>query len=147
MRVVSGMAPDCSLIGIDLWIAEYAGMDNPGPEHVERSLRAAGHTGELELLTGDSHKAVPALYADRPELTFDLITVDGDHSRRGARRDLRAVLPRLRIGGALVFDDMRHPTHPYLHDVWQRTVAADRRYATWQYDDAGYGVAVAVRRW
>lgn len=147
MRVVSGIAPDCAIIGIDLWISDYAGMENPGPEHVSEALRAAGHTGPLELRTGNSHKAVPQLYAEQPELSFDLITVDGDHSRRGAAKDLRAVLPRLRIGGVLVFDDVRHPAHPELHDVWEETVAADRRYATWRYDDTGYGVALAVRRW
>jgi predicted O-methyltransferase YrrM len=73
--------------------------------------------------------------------------VDGDHTRRGAAKDLRAVLPRLRVGGVLVFDDVRHPAHPELHTVWEETVAADRRYATWRYDDTGYGVALAVRRW
>lgn len=147
MRIVSGVAPDCAIIGIDLWIADYAGMENPGPEHVAEALRAAGHTGPLELRTGNSHKAVPELYAEQPGLSFDLITVDGDHSRRGAAKDLRAVLPRLRIGGVLVFDDVRHPAHPELHEVWERTVAADRRYATWRYDATGYGVALAVRRW
>jgi len=147
MRVVSGVAPDCAIIGIDLWIAEYAGMENPGPEHVAEALRGAGHTGPLELRTGNSHKAVPELYAEQPELSFDLITVDGDHTRRGAAKDLRAVLPRLRIGGVLVFDDVRHPAHPELHDVWEQTVAADRRYAAWRYDATGYGVALAVRRW
>jgi len=24
---------------------------------------------------------------------------------------------------------------------------AERRYSTWHFDDVGYGVAVAVRRW
>ena len=147
MRIVSGVAPDCAIVGIDMWIAEYAGMENPGPGYVESEMRKAGPTGPLELITGNSHKAVPELYADRPDLTFDLITVDGDHSRRGAIKDLRTVLPRLRVGGVLVFDDVRHPAHPELHDVWESTVAADRRYATWRYDDTGYGVALAVRRW
>lgn len=147
MRVVSGLASSCAIIGIDLWIGGYAGMENPGPEHVERELRGGGHTGPLELRTGNSHKAIPALFAEQPELSFDLITVDGDHSRRGATKDLRSTLERLRVGGVLVFDDVRHPAHPELHDVWESTVAADRRYATWRYDATGYGVALAVRRW
>lgn len=147
MRVVSGMAPTCAIIGIDLWIGGYAGMDNPGPDHVERELRSGGHTGPLELRTGNSHKVIPALFDEQPELSFDLITVDGDHSRRGAIKDLRSTLQRLRVGGVLVFDDVRHSAHPELHEVWESTVAADRRYATWRYDATGYGVALAVRRW
>ena len=147
MSVVASRAPGCDVIGIDFWNEGYAGMDNPGPDHVRQMLAAAGHRGRLELLSGDSHQVLPRLFAERPDLDFDLITVDGDHSKKGAARDLDDVLPRLRIGGALVFDDVSHPSHPYLHDVWRRHVASKRRFATWSFDDVGYGVAVAVRRW
>lgn len=147
MAVVSGVAPDCSIIGVDMWMEGYAGMENPGPAHVEGQLAEAGFGGAVEFLTGNSHEVLPALFKERPELSFDLITVDGDHSPRGARRDLLDVLPRLRVGGALVFDDLRHPAHPQLHDVWQKTVVSQRRYSTWQFDEVGYGIAVAVRRW
>lgn len=147
LAVVVGRAPACDIVGVDLWNPGYAGIDNPGVEHVRAQASAAGHTGTLELVSGDSHEVLPRLFAARPDLDFDLITVDGDHSRRGAARDLRDVLPRLRIGGVLVFDDIGHPAHPYLSKVWRRTVERHRRYATWTYDDVGYGVALAVRRW
>jgi predicted O-methyltransferase YrrM len=147
LAVVVSRAPACDVIGIDFWNEGYAGIENPGPDHVERIASEAGHTGTLELITGDSHVVLPQLFSDHPELSFDLITVDGDHSKRGATRDLHDVLPRLRIGGALVFDDISHPTHPYLFDVWRGVVASDRRFTTWEFDDVGYGVAVAVRRW
>ncbi|HVW19082.1 MAG TPA: class I SAM-dependent methyltransferase [Solirubrobacteraceae bacterium] len=147
MGIVAATAPECEIVGVDMWMADYAGMENPGPELVREQMARLGHRGRLELLSGDSHRVVPRLFAQRRDLSFDLITVDGDHSVRGAARDLAAVLPRLRVGGALVFDDMRHPYHPALVDVWRRVVAADRRYATWQFDEIGYGVAVAVRRW
>lgn len=147
MAVVAGRSRSCSIVGIDLWNANYAGIKNPGPEHVEARLAHVGHTGSLELISADSHAALPRLFRDRPDLDFDLITVDGDHSRRGAGRDLSDVLPRLRLGGALVFDDISHPAHPYLNAVWRRHIVRDPRYATWSFDDVGYGVAVAVRRW
>jgi len=147
MAIVAAGATTCSILGIDLWQPGYASMDNPGPDQVRQELQRVGHAGTLELIKGDSHKILPRVFVERPSLTFDLILVDGDHSVRGARRDLRAVLPRLRIGGALVFDDIRHPSHPGLFRVWQRAVVADRRYSTWEFDDIGYGVAVAVRRW
>jgi predicted O-methyltransferase YrrM len=147
LAVVGAAAPDCALVGIDLWQPGYAGMENPGPGLVRSEVAAAGHRGELELLTGDSHEVLPALFEERPELAFDLVTVDGDHSPRGAEQDLEDVLPRLRIGGALVFDDLRHPTHPELDAVWRGTVEARRGLSTWRFDDVGYGVGVAVRRW
>jgi predicted O-methyltransferase YrrM len=145
--VVAANAPDCSIVAVDMWNEGYAGMENPGPDHVRGVLSQAGHRGELRFVSGDSHVELPRLFAAEPQLTFDLITVDGDHSTRGARRDLEDVLPRLRIGGALVFDDISHPAHPELARVWERTVGRHRRYATWTFDDVGYGVAVAVRRW
>jgi predicted O-methyltransferase YrrM len=147
MAIVGSRVPDACIVGIDLWQRGYAGMENPGENHVRRELAAVGHRGTIELISGNSHEVLPRLFAERPDLTFDLMTVDGDHSDDGAAQDLADVLPRLRIGGALVFDDLRHPAHPGLHDVWRRTLAADRRYSTWQFDDIGYGVAVAVRRW
>jgi predicted O-methyltransferase YrrM len=147
MAIVAARTPKCSIIGVDMWQPNYAGMENPGPEHVRAELAKVGFAGDLELLTGDSHRVLPRLFSQRPDLTFDLITVDGDHSPRGAARDLRDVLPRLRIGGVLVFDDISHPQHPKLLEIWRRVVVAERRYSTWHFDDVGYGVAVAVRRW
>ena len=117
MAVVARRAPACALVGVDLWNAGYAGIDNPGEEHVRAAIAATGHTGSLELISGDSHKVIPNLFSGQPRLSFDLITVDGDHSARGARADIESVVPRLRIGGALVFDDISHPAHPSLHAV------------------------------
>jgi predicted O-methyltransferase YrrM len=147
MSVVATRAPRCDIVGIDFWNEGYAGIENPGPDHVRAVIGQTGHTGTLELVSGDSHEVLPRLFGERPGLDFDLITVDGDHSKGGAARDLVDVLPRLRIGGALVFDDVSHPAHPYLNDVWRQRIASDRRFATWSFDDVGYGVAVAVRRW
>ena len=147
MAIVGAVAPNCSIVGIDMWIEGYVGMSNPGPDYVRSEMSQVGHTGGLELISGNSHKMLPTLFRERPELTFDLITVDGDHTPRGARRDILDVLPRLRIGGVLVFDDVRHANHPRLGDVWRRAVEADPRYVTWTFEDVGYGVALAVRRW
>jgi predicted O-methyltransferase YrrM len=147
MAVVAAAAPECAIVGVDLWQEGYAGMENPGPDLVRGELANVGHRGPLELLSGDSHDLLPRLFAERPDATFDLVTVDGDHSAAGAERDLRDVLPHLRTGGVLVFDDVRHPLHPELNDVWRRVVESDRRYAAWRFDGLGFGVALAVRRW
>lgn len=147
MSVVARRAPTAAIVGIDRWDEGYAGMDNPGPDVVRAALARVGFAGTLEMLSGDSHELLPELFAERADLAFDLITVDGDHSPAGAAADLRDVIPRLRIGGALVFDDIGHPTHPELADVWNDIIRRDRSFRTWEFDDIGYGVAVAVRRW
>lgn len=147
MAMVAEAAPRCSIVGVDMWLDDYAGMENPGPDHVRSEMQRLEHAGSLELISGDSHRVLPKLFQERPELSFDLITVDGDHTARGARADLKAVLPRLRVGGALVFDDIRHRSHPELCEVWNATVKAGRQFACWEFDEVGYGVALAVRRW
>jgi len=141
--VVAATCPGCNIYGFDLWDGEYAGTDNPGPDLVREELRAMGHHGELTLVVGDSARTVPDFLAQHPELFFELITVDGDHSVLGAARDLTNTLPRLKAGGILVFDDIC--SAPLLQSVWRRVVQRDGRFVTWEFTDAGYGVAAAIR--
>jgi predicted O-methyltransferase YrrM len=141
--VVAQCCPDCAVYGFDLWLEGYAGVENPGAEFVRRELNALGHRGELMLISGDSRRTVPAFLAEHPDLFFDLITVDGDHSVAGAAADLANVLPRLKVGGALAFDDINSVY--VLRRVWRDLVKHDGRFLTWEYTDAGNGVAVAVR--
>ncbi|WMW64115.1 class I SAM-dependent methyltransferase [Nitratidesulfovibrio liaohensis] len=88
---------------------------------------------------------MPAHFAAHPDATYDLITVDGDHGPEGALRDLATVLPRLRIGGAIVFDDISHPELGYLRGIWQRVVQSQPNMSCHVYDETGYGVAFAIR--
>lgn len=146
VAVVAAAAAPCAIVGFDLWVQDYAGMRNPGPEFVRGELEKVGHRGSLELISGDSKTTVPAFLRDHPDRTFDLITVDGDHSEQGAGADLANVLPRLRVGGVIVLDDLVHPDHPHLAVLWERFVASDARFAGRTYTELGYGVAFAVRR-
>ncbi len=146
LAVVASRCPTCAIVGFDLWLPGYAGLPNPGADFVRAELRKVGHQGDLDLISGNSRTTVPHYFRDHPQLFFDLITVDGDHSRRGATSDLRAVLPRLAVGGVLVFDDIAHPQHRYLRQVWEREVQRNMRFATWAYTDLGFGVTLAVRR-
>jgi len=148
-RSVAALAsevPACDVVMFDMWQENYAGMDNPGPELVATELTKVGHTGRTEFINGDSHATLPEYFRRNPEACFDIISVDGDHSDEGAARDLADVLPHLAIGGAIVFDDVCHPKLPSLRQVWDRMVAGDRRFSTWVYDDVGYGVAFAIRK-
>ena len=105
-----------------------------------------GHSGPVDFIDGDSHVTLPALFGANPDATFDIITVDGDHSLEGAAADLCQVLPHLNIGGAIVFDDICHPLHPELAGLWRDLVASDPRYSSFEYSDAGYGVGFAIRK-
>lgn len=145
MAVVAGVMPDCNLFGFDLWIENYAGMTNPGPAFVKEQLKRVGHRGETTLISGDSRETVPEFLQKHPDLFFDLVTVDGAHSAEGARIDLENVLPRIKVGGVLVFDDIRHPKHPWLERVWDVVVGTNPNFRTAKYTALGYGVAVAVR--
>ena len=145
MAMVAAAAPEARLLGFDMWMPDYAGMPNPGPDFVRSEIQRTGHHGTLELHSGDSHETVPRFLAENPELTLDIVTVDGDHSHDGALADLRAVIPRLALGGMLVFDDIIHPLHPYLLDVFRHAVEEDRGLVARVYSELGFGVAVAVR--
>jgi len=142
--VVAKAAPAVNIMACDLWMQNYAGMENPGPEFVTKELHEHGHTGKTTFLNGSSHSLLPSLFNDQPELYFDLITVDGDHSENGAYADLCNVIPRLAPGGILVFDDISHPSHPYLLDCWRRATAPYSNLLTYEYVETGYGIAFAV---
>jgi predicted O-methyltransferase YrrM len=120
-------------------------MANPGPDLVKSELARNGHKGTLVFANGDSHVILPQLFAQRPQLRFDLITVDGDHSAEGAYRDLCDVAPQLQPGGVLVFDDISHPAHPYLIAVWRKFIAEHPYLSSHEYSQQGYGVAFAIR--
>jgi predicted O-methyltransferase YrrM len=146
IAMVAHTAPRVDLYGFDMWAANYAGMENPGPEFVESELRKIGATGRIEFVSGNSHETLPNFFAENPELQLDLVTVDGDHSDEGTREDLMTVLPKIAPGGALVFDDVSHPLHPNLHNVWSSALEdCGLRFVSRAYTALGYGVAVAVR--
>ena len=147
VAAVASRSKDCSMVLLDMWIEDYAGMKNPGAEFVREELIRVGHKGPVRFIDGDSHKTLPALFREMPHLTFDLISVDGDHETQGAKQDLCDVLPKLNAGGAIVFDDICHPLHSDLGKVWHDLVVADSRFSSFTYTDAGYGVGFAIRKY
>lgn len=144
--VVRG-CPSVNMVAFDMWIQNYAGMENPGEEFVRQELTKNGHTGGISFINGNSHQTIPEFFSRYPGTLLDMITVDGDHSEEGAFDDLCNVIPYLSVGGVLVFDDIAHPAHPYLLDVWRRALARFPFLAGYEYTDAGFGVAFAIRKW
>jgi predicted O-methyltransferase YrrM len=145
LAMVASGAPSCHIVACDLFIENYADMDNPGAEFVRAQLERLGFAGRLDFVVGDSTKVLPQFFERNPDLFFDLITVDGDHTAKGAAIDLRNVKPRLKIGGALVFDDVSNQSHPELQGVWDEVVVADPNFSTFTFNEIGFGVGVAVR--
>lgn len=141
--IVGATAPNCDIYGFDLWTPDYAGIANPGPEFVRGELRAVGHEGKVTLISGDSRKTLPAFLREHPDLYFDLITIDGDKSVVGSASDLANALPRLKLGGVVVSDDIN--LLPHLRRVWRTIVTSDMRYVSWEFNEGQIGVAAAVR--
>jgi predicted O-methyltransferase YrrM len=147
MAMIGALCPECELVGFDLWISDYAGLGNPGPVLVRKQLERAGHKGRLTLISGNSHVTLPKFFAKNETQSFDVITIDGDHTEEGAVQDLRDVIPRLRIGGFLVFDDIVCSGTTYLERVWSQVVASDPRFVTWEFKELGNGVALALKQY
>jgi predicted O-methyltransferase YrrM len=145
LAMVASQAPACHIVGCDLFIEGYAGMDNPGPDFVRAELARIGFSGRLDFLVGDSHEVLPDYFRTHPDAFFDLITVDGDHSETGALADLQTVMPRMKIGGVLIFDDVSNHGHPELRHVWAETIASRPDFSTFTFDEIGFGVGLAVR--
>jgi predicted O-methyltransferase YrrM len=138
--------PDVNVVAFDMWLQGYAGMDNPGPEFVKSELKKHGHTGEVSFINGNSHQTIPAFFSQNPQAMFDMITVDGDHAEAGALDDLKNVIPHLSVGGVLIFDDIAHPAHPYLLNVWKKAMAMFPFLTSFEFTELGYGVAFAIRK-
>lgn len=147
MSVLAAICPECALYGFDLWISDYASLDNPGPDYVREQLKRVGHVGPATFISGNSHETLPRFFAENPNLFFDVITVDGDHTYDGTAQDVCDVIPRLKVGGFLVFDDLAHPATRFLSRVWSRVVVTDPRFVCWQFTETGNGVAIAMKQY
>lgn len=146
MAMVAALQPQARIVGFDLWVKNYVGIDNPGSDFVRQELAAVGYTRTVEFVSGDSRVTVPRYFRQHPREYFDLITVDGAHTRRGASVDLKNVIPRLKIGGFLVFDDICSTELSYLKGIWKKLVADSGRFLTYSFEELGYGIAFAIRR-
>jgi predicted O-methyltransferase YrrM len=104
----------------DMWDPSYCRHGLLSHAHIEVIMEIYGVKGEF--LDGLSETMIPRLDGQ----TFDLITVDGDHSESGAETDLQNCWPLLRDGGILAFDDIAHPNYPGLPDVLDRFLAANK---------------------
>ncbi|MHC5112098.1 MAG: O-methyltransferase [Planctomycetota bacterium] len=132
------------VVSCDQWIQNYAGHSKSGPDFVRSQLDRIGFAGEIRFLSGSSHELLPELFRNTSE-RFDLVTVDGDHSRQGALQDLEDVIDYVRLGGMLAFDDISHPQHPYLDEVWHRVLDDRPDFESYSNKRNSTGIAAAIR--
>jgi chemotaxis methyl-accepting protein methylase/predicted O-methyltransferase YrrM len=146
VAVCSAPAP-FDVYSFDMWIPNYGGEENPGPDLVRKELAKFSFEGKFNVSLGDSAKTVPTFFSNpnNPQL-FDVIYVDGDHSDEGARRDLENTVKHLAPGGFLLFDDITHPKHMTLLKVWKDFVAAHPELEDVVEPRYEYGWALARRR-
>lgn len=146
--MVASCAPDrLHIYSFELWIHEYAGEANPGIELIKSELRKLNFTGQAQFFAGDSKDTVRAFFHDptNPQ-EVDLIFVDGDHSDEGARTDLLNVVDHVSAGGLLVFDDITHPLHAGLRQVWHDVMDGRRNFQLRESTKHEYGWAIGLRR-
>jgi predicted O-methyltransferase YrrM len=134
------------IYSFDLWLENYAGESNPGQQLILSELRKLNFKGKIEFFDGDSKRTVPAFFHDSVHpSTIDLIFVDGDHSDEGARADILNVIDHVSVGGLLVFDDITHPAHRTLLDVWHSLLDSRSNFETRENLAHEYGWAIALR--
>jgi predicted O-methyltransferase YrrM len=141
--VVAAACPESAIFGFDLWSEDYAGTSLAGPDFVRSQLKAVGHTGNVTLITGDSCETLPAFLEQHPDLYFDLITIDGVKTIAGAASDFANALPRLKVGGIVVTDDIC--LLPHLSRIWDTIIRRDNRYTYWEFAEGTIGVSAAIR--
>ena len=129
----------------DMWQDEYGGTARGNHDHIVKMMKDLEYEGEIEFFDGDSHKILPEIKEkDEYKEQYDLVFVDGDHSLWGNRQDLIDCWPLVKPGGFIIFDDITHPKHLYLEevfDIWVKdnidNISAHAKYR----DHHGWGVA------
>jgi predicted O-methyltransferase YrrM len=141
LGMVCATVPECEIYSFDMWQYDYAGIANPGPDFVGNEMRKLGYQKEIHFISGDSHKTIPEFFQKNPTMQFDLILVDGDHSREGAIDDLVNVIPHLSPGGILLFDDI---VLAGLKEVFDgmRSIFPDLEYHNYEKNMPGVGIAI-----
>jgi len=136
------LASKISFEGVKLTLFDLFGDGFLSPNLVLRNLKAIGFPAEqVEIIKGDSLQTVPAYIETKPE-PYDYVLVDGNHDWKYAQKDLENVLPLIKKGGILFFDDIA-PDGCKLIDLWQAFKSNHPEfYCTENMDGKGIGVGV-----
>lgn len=89
-------APGASLVTFDIC---RHGTEWPAYEELDKYF-------DINLIEGDSIEEVPKYLANSPEVYFDLIFIDGNHSGEHPYYDIKNTIDRLNKDGIFIIDDM-----------------------------------------
>lgn len=136
-------APSISFMTlIDTWGTEHGGTGRGGHNHIAIMLEEAKYHGYARYLDGSSHTILPTMLGEQ----YDMILVDGDHSKDGAPLDLRQSWPLLKPNGILLFDDLTCPPYPHMIETWHYFInATPDAHELIFVTDRPWGVAVAQK--
>ena len=102
-------------ISVDIWEGTYAGLPNSyefATKQIQSFIESQSLDTEALLFKGSSHDLLEDI--KQSNLKFELINVDGDHTKEGAWKDLKNAKDLLDETGAIIFDDITHCSHKYL---------------------------------
>ena len=90
--------PDVQVVSFDIGCNEVVG---PAKEFVD-----AQHPGRHELVLGDSAWSVPRYRTQHPEVSFDIVFIDGGHGYEQARQDILNMSALSHPSTSVVIDDL-----------------------------------------
>src|SRR5690606_4951761 len=97
----------------------FDGRGTPTPKDTltdfHRNLQRYGVADKVEACHPDS---------EPPRLAYDLLFIDGDHSREAVEADVQKYLPYLAPDGVMAFHDYNEPCHPGVTEVVSELLAA-----------------------
>lgn len=106
--------PTWNYVGVDRWECvplenEVNKMENWNTQEIWDEVyksvlkRIEPYKDRASIIKGNSVKVLPTLVGE-----FDIIFVDGDHSYKGAKKDLELSLPLLAENGKIIVDDLHY---------------------------------------
>lgn len=135
------------VIAIDLWLGKWGSSDNLisyAKDQVNNFKKSTGRTFSIDYVKTDSYSALKRV-VETGEI-FDLITIDGNHSREVAIKDLKLCKELLSENGAIIFDDIMHSAHLYLYKVVMNFLELNKEFRVILNTIHDNGCAVLFRR-
>lgn len=88
-------------------------FDEAAKQTFMNNLAEAGLGGRSSIMQADSYAAG----MNWPNIPIDLLFIDGDHTFEGVQRDIEAWVPKVKVGGRVIFHDCACATNTLPHPL------------------------------